>query len=107
VDEAVKGALSNPLLEVSYDGATGALIHVSGGDDLTLVEVNRVGDMITEALDEDANVIWGARISGDMKGKLRVMTIVTGVNSPYIMGKGKVRPNQSQAMSRNLGIDFF
>ncbi len=107
VEEAVKRALSNPLLEVSYDGASGALIHVSGGDDLTLDEVNRVGDMITEALDEDANVIWGARISGDMKGKLRVMTIVTGVNSPYIMGRGKAQPSQGTQMSKNLGIDFF
>jgi len=107
VEEAVKRALSNPLLEVSYDGASGALIHVSGGDDLTLDEVNRVGDIITEALDEDANVIWGARISGDMKGKLRVMTIVTGVNSPYIMGRGKPKQNQGSHMSKNLGIDFF
>src|SRR3989338_5234717 len=107
VEEAVKRALSNPLLEVSYDGATGALIHVAGGDDLTLDEVNRVGNMITQALDEDANVIWGARISGDMKGKLRVMTIITGVNSPYIMGKGKAKKDNSKAMSRDLGIDFF
>ena len=107
VEESVRRALSNPLLEVSYEGATGALIHVAGGDDLTLDEVNRVGDMITEALDEDANVIWGARISGDMKGRLRVMTIITGVNSPYIMGKGKARPQEKQQMSRNLGIDFF
>jgi len=107
VEEAVKRALSNPLLDVTYEGATGALIHVAGGDDLTLDEVNKVGDMITEALDEDANVIWGARITGDMKGKLRVMTIVTGVNSPYIIGRGKSRPNQSAQMSSKLGIDFF
>ena len=108
VEEAVKRALSNPLLDVTYEGATGALIHVAGGDDLTLDEVNKVGDLITSALDEDANVIWGARISGDMKGKLRVMTIVTGVNSPYILGKGGVaRQQKQQNMSRNLGIDFF
>jgi cell division protein FtsZ len=107
VEESVKRALSNPLLDVTYDGASGALIHVAGGDDLTLDEVNKVGDMITAALDEDANVIWGARISGDMKGKLRVMTIITGVNSPYIIGRGKARPNQGQKMSRDLGIDFF
>jgi len=107
VEEAVKRALSNPLLEVSYEGATGALIHVAGGDDLTLDEVNKVGNMITEALDEDANVIWGARISGDMKGRLRVMTIITGVSSPYIVGKGKARPNQSKQMGQNLGIDFL
>lgn len=107
VEEAVKRALSNPLLEVSYEGATGALIHVSGGDDLTLDEVNKVGNLITEALDEDANVIWGARISGDMKGRLRVMTIITGVSSPYIVGRGKARPNQSKQMGQSLGIDFL
>ena len=108
VEEAVKRALSNPLLEVTYEGASGALIHVAGGDDLTLDEVNKVGDFITQALDEDANVIWGARISGDMKGKLRVMTIITGVNSPYVLGKGgKQRQDQTKQMGRNLGIDFF
>ncbi|MFH1972737.1 MAG: cell division protein FtsZ [archaeon] len=108
VDEAVKRALSNPLLEVSYEGATGALIHVCGGDDLTLDEVNQVGDMITEALDADANVIWGARIVGNMKGKLRVMTIITGVSSPYILGKGKKNIAKEQGkMSRDFGIDFL
>ncbi|MBT3984929.1 cell division protein FtsZ [archaeon] len=108
VDEAVKRALSNPLLEVSYEGATGALIHVEGGADLTLDEVSKVGDMITEALDQDANVIWGARVNQDMKGKIRVMTIVTGVNSPYILGKGaqKQRQAQAQAVSKELGIDL-
>jgi len=104
--EAVRRALSNPLLEVSYEGASGALIHVAGGDDLTLEEVNKVGNMLTEALDEDANVIWGARISSDMKGKLRVMAIITGVTSPYIMGKGAKRKDNSKHMSNNLGIDF-
>jgi len=107
VEEAVKRALSNPLLEVSYEGATGALIHVAGGDDLTLDEVNQVGDMITEALDPDANVIWGARIMGDMKGRLRVMTIITGVNSPYILGRGRGNVQKEQGkMSRDFGIDF-
>ena len=62
--------------------------------------------MLTEALDEDANVIWGARISNDMKGKLRVMAIITGVTSPYIMGKGAKRKDNSRSMSNNLGIDF-
>src|SRR3990167_7530875 len=101
VEEATRRALTNPLLDVSYEGATGALIHITGGPDLTLDEVNRIGELITETLDTEANVIWGARISGDMKGKLRVMTIITGVNSPYIMGKGKAKKDNSKAMSRD------
>ncbi|MBI2667479.1 cell division protein FtsZ [Candidatus Woesearchaeota archaeon] len=108
VEEAVRRALTNPLLDVSYEGATGALIHVSGGSDLTLDEVAKAGEMVTEALDEDANVIWGARISEDMKGKFRVMTIITGVNSPYILGRVDHKKPSSQAMhlSRELGIDL-
>ena len=87
VEEAVKGALENPLLDIEYAGATGALIHISGGPDMTLEEINKVGELVTESLDDDANVIWGARVGEEMKGKLMVMTIITGVNSPWIVGK--------------------
>jgi len=108
VDEAVRRALTNPLLDVSYEGASGALIHVSGGDDLTLDEVNKIGELVTEALDPDANVIWGARISDNMNGKLRVMTIVTGVNSPYILGRMDHRQVSVEAakITDELGIDM-
>ncbi|MBU4501246.1 MAG: cell division protein FtsZ [Nanoarchaeota archaeon] len=108
VDEAVKRALSNPLLDVSYEGSNGALIHISGGNDLTLDEVNKAGELITEALDVDANVIWGARISEDLKGKMRIMTIVTGVNSPYILGKVKpeVGNKRKAQFGKELGIDL-
>ena len=108
VEEAVKRALSNPLLDVSFEGATGALIHVSGGNDLTLDEVSKVGELITENLDQDSNVIWGARISDDMSNKIRVMTIVTGVNSPYILGKvDHSKPSvETLKVSSELGIDI-
>ncbi|MBN1156827.1 cell division protein FtsZ [Candidatus Woesearchaeota archaeon] len=89
VEEAVKGALSNPLLDINYEGATGALIHVEGGPDMTLEDINKVGELVTESLDEDANVIWGARVSEEMKGRITVMTIMTGVNSPWILGKSE------------------
>ncbi len=109
VDEAVKRALTNPLLDVSYDGASGALIHISGGEDLTLDEVSKAGDIVTQSLDADANVIWGARIDPAMNGKLRIMTIVTGVNSPYILGKSQHKTANRQALeiSEELGIDMI
>ena len=109
VEEAVRGALANPLLDISYKGATGALIHVWGGPDLTLDEINKVGEMVTESMDEDANVIWGARVSEDMKGKLMIMTIITGVHSPWILGKADLRkPSpQSQALNSELGIEML
>jgi len=110
VDEAVKRALSNPLLDVNYDGATGALIHITGGDDLTLDEVSKVGEIVTNSLDPDAQVIWGARICEDMNNKVRVMTIITGVNSPYILGKvdhAKESITRQDRLSKELGIEMI
>ncbi len=109
VEEAVKGALSNPLLDITYEGATGALIHVHGGPDLTLEEINRVGELVTESMDEDANCIWGARVTDDMKGKLTVMTIITGVKSPWILGKVdvKTRKKEIEEMTDELGIEII
>jgi len=104
VKEAVTGALSNPLLDISYKGATGALIHIEGGPDMTLEEVSKVGDLVTENLDEDANVIWGARVNNDMKGKMIVMTIITGVVSPWIVGKQGRRQAQP---SQDIGVEII
>ena len=108
VEEAVNGALSNPLLDISYAGATGALIHIAGGPDMTLEEINRAGEMVTESLDQDANVIWGARVDENMRGKLTVMTIITGVNSPWILGKVDPKQPSAQAkqISEELGIEI-
>jgi len=109
VEEAVKGALTNPLLDIDYEGATGALIHVSGGPDMTLEEISKVGELITENLDEDANVIWGARIDEDMKGKVTVMTIITGVKSPWIVGQKTEQQKvvHDQEISEELGIEII
>ncbi len=109
VEEAVKGALENPLLDISYEGATGALIHVWGGPDLTLEEINCVGEQVTTSLDADANVIWGARVSDDMKGKLMVMTIITGVKSPWILGKPDYsKPTyKAKELTDELGIELI
>ena len=109
VDESVRGALSNPLLDISYEGATGAIIHVHGGPDMTLDEIARVGEVVTETMDDDANVIWGARVSDEMKGKMTVMTIITGVKSPWVLGKmdHKQKEAHRQSLSRDLGIELL
>jgi len=108
VEEAVRGALSNPLLDINYKGATGALIHIEGGPDMTLDEVAKVGELVTESLDADANVIWGARVTDEMRGKITVMTIITGVHSPWILGKVDAKTQRAEAVrfSSELGIDF-
>lgn len=85
--DAVTKALSNPLLDVDYSGATGALIHVIGGEDLKLDEINVIGEAVQQQLDERAQVIWGARIVPEYEHKLQVITIVTGVKSAFILGR--------------------
>jgi cell division protein FtsZ len=107
VDEAVKGALENPLLDINYAGATGALIHVIGGPDMTLDEINRVGEQVTTELDEDANVIWGARVDDSMKGKIMVMTIITGVTSPWIVGRQHAKAEHKAQVQDELGIELI
>ncbi len=108
VNEAVKQALSHPLLDVDYKGATGALIHVTCGPDLKLEEFDTVGRIISENLSPEANVIIGARINKEFVGKVRVITIMTGVKSPYVLGRSAESEAfpASKEMS-DLGIDVW
>lgn len=77
--EAASAAVSSPLLEnISIDGATGIIINVTGGPDLTLWEVNEASTLVTEAADEDAEIIFGAVIDENMGDEVRVTVIATG-----------------------------
>jgi len=105
--DSVEKAINNPLLDVNIAGANGALINVSGGLDMTLEEARKVVETISDKLDEDARIIWGAQISEDLEGTIRTMVIVTGVNSPQILGgrKGSLEGKKSK-MENDLGIEF-
>ena len=108
VNDAVSQALSHPLLDVDYKGANGALIHVTCGPDLKLEEFDNVGRIISENLAPDANVIIGARINKDFIGKVRVITIMTGVHSPYVLGKSAEDEAFPVAKEiSDLGIDVW
>ncbi len=89
VQEVVKNTLEHPLLDVDYAGSKGALVLVQGGNQLTLGEAIAVGEGITENFDPNAYVKWGARIAPEMGDKLQVMSIVTGVTSPHVVGTQK------------------
>jgi len=92
-EDAVRNALRSPLLDVDYAGARGALIHVSGDGQMTIEEVNRVGEIVTEMMDGDALVIWGARVNPELAGMLKVTLVMTGVNSPHVLsGFGTIAP---------------
>jgi cell division protein FtsZ len=85
-ESVVRECLSNPMLDIDYRGATGSLIHITGGTDLTLQDAEEVATSLTYELDPHADVIWGARVRNDMEGKIRVLAIMTGVKSAQILG---------------------
>ena len=108
VEAAVKQALTHPLLDVDYKGATGALIHITCGPDFKLEEFSGVGELVTENLSADAQVIIGARINKDFANRVRVITIMTGVSSPYVLGRGSYEEQaQPQPEVSDLGIEVF
>jgi len=107
VDEAVRQALTHPLLDVDYRNATGALVHISGGTDLKLEEFSNIGMLVTENLSPEAQVIIGARINKDFTGKVRVITIMTGVKSPYVLGKPKTHMEEPVSQMSELGIEVW
>lgn len=72
-------AFNNPLLEIDLSGATGALIHITGGTNLTLRRVEKVIRGMTEHLDPSANLICGTRIDEAYEGQIRVMAVITGI----------------------------
>lgn len=110
VNEAVRQALTHPLLDVDYRGATGALIHITCGPDFKLEEFAGVGELVTENLNSEAQVIIGARINKDFTSKVRVITIMTGVQSPYVLGRhalSQESSKQSHSEMSDLGIQVF
>lgn len=77
--EAAEAAITSPLLEdINIDGATGVLINITGGPDMTLHEVNEASSLIEEAAHEDANIIFGSVIDANMGDELRITVIATG-----------------------------
>jgi cell division protein FtsZ len=77
--EAARRAISSPLLEgASVNGARGVIINITGGTDLSLVEVSTASTIVQEAADEDANIIFGAVVDPELKGKVKITVIATG-----------------------------
>jgi len=106
--EAVEKAINNPLLDADVSGANGALINVIGGEDMTLDEAKKVVETVSEKLDDDARIIWGAQISKDLEKTIRTMLIITGVKSSQILGAGiKETDKKKQEIETELGIEFL
>src|ERR1700710_1532371 len=88
---AAEAAISNPLLEdTKMSGARGLLINITGGDDMTLYEVDQAANRIREEVDEDANIIFGAATDDSLEGRIRVSVVATGIESA--VQKSEERP---------------
>lgn len=78
---AAKQATTSPLLETSIDGATGVLFTVTGGNDLSMLEVDQAANMIQQAVDPGANIIFGATVDDEIKDEIRVTVLATGFSA--------------------------
>jgi cell division protein FtsZ len=97
--EAAQKAISSPLLdEATIDGAKGILINITGGEDLTLLEVNEASMMVQENAHEDAHIIFGAVIDKEMEGEMRVTVIATGFEEAEALS-----PQERPALKKVVG----
>lgn len=76
--QAARGAIASPLLEVSIDGAKGVIFNVTGGPDMTMSEVDEAANIITQAADADANIIFGANVDEALTDQIKITVIATG-----------------------------
>ncbi|NOR18386.1 cell division protein FtsZ [candidate division WOR-3 bacterium] len=98
---AVVEALNSPLLEVDISEATGALVNVTGGEDMTISEAERVVEEIYSRVDPNARIIWGTTVNPELKRSIRAMLVITGVKSKQILG-----PAHKAFENKEYGIDF-
>lgn len=98
--EAARMAISSPLLETSIEGAKGVLFNISGGNNLTLFEINEAAEIIHQAADMEANIIFGANIDESLNDEVRVTVIATGFSAPRTQAV-----SESHNHSQRRGMD--
>jgi len=90
VEQSVEKALNDRLLDIEdVTKARGLLIHIAGGEDLTLYEVNHAAEIMKRSLPPKAKIIWGARVDKELQGAVSVMAVVTGVESAFLRKREK------------------
>jgi len=95
--DAAQKAIASPLLETTIEGARGVIFNITGGTDLSMYEVNEAAEMISRAVDSEAQIIFGAAIDPTMQGKVRITVLAAGFGS---------RPHRGMSMSSANGIEF-
>jgi cell division protein FtsZ len=104
--EAVEKALTNPLLSLDIDGATGALINVTGGPDISIKEAQEIVESVSSRLAPDAKIIWGAQVAQELHDTVRTLVIVTGVKEAEELVTEKLFRPRKKEIEQELGIEF-
>jgi cell division protein FtsZ len=98
--DAIMKAINSPMLDVDIAGASGALVNVVGGNDMTVTEAERVAEIVHDKINPNAKIIWGAAVDPSLDHTIRVMLLVTGVKSKQIYGRTAVHKGE-------VGVDVI
>ena len=101
--EAAKSAIESPLLETTIDGARAVLINITGGADISIVDINEAANLIMESADPDANIIFGAGIDETMRDEVRITVIATGFEKTPFPAKEPARKPREIEHDRLFG----
>ncbi len=101
--EAAKNAVSSPMLETSIDGARAVLMNVTGGRNMSIVEINEAAQLIIQAADNEANIIFGAGIDESLEDEVRITVIATGFEKTPFPPKEPTRKPHERERERNYG----
>lgn len=93
--EAAKNAIQSPLLETNIDGARAVLINITGGEDMSIIDINEAANLVMEAADNEANIIFGAGIDETMDDEVRITVIATGFEKTPFPKKEDVKVKTS------------
>lgn len=104
-NEAARMAISSPLLETSIEGANGVLLNITGGVNLGLLEVNEAAEIVAEAADPEANIIFGAVIDENLKDEIRVTVIATGFEVKTVSEKQVAATRDAELNIKPFNVD--
>lgn len=106
-EDAVRAAIQSPLLETSIDGARGVLINITGSNDMGIFEINNAAQLVTEAADPNANIIFGATLNPDLNDEILITVIATGFESTTPKIGGGIFQNTNGVKPDTASIPTF
>ncbi|AGN27030.1 cell division protein FtsZ [Candidatus Methanomassiliicoccus intestinalis] len=102
VEEAIDAAINSPLIDVDISEATGVLVNITGGNNMSISEAERVASVIQSRVSPNARIIWGAAVDPELGDAVRVMVVITGVKSNNILG-----PDRNRVKTTAEDVDFI